>query len=61
MKPMTKNDLLFFIVLIMIFCLVGLAIKGEMKSNQEKPETDNGTTTLEDDSIEFTKTPFVFD
>lgn len=58
---MTKNDLLFFLVLIMIFCLVGLAIKGEIESDQEKPKTDNGTTTLDSDSVEFTKTPFVFD
>jgi len=58
---MTKNDLLFFLVLIMIFCLVGLAIKGEMESNEEKPNPDNGTTTLDSDSVEFTKTPFVFD
>jgi len=58
---MTKNDLLFFLVMILIMCMLGLWVKGEIENNQEKPETDNGTTTLDDDSIEFTKTPFVFD
>ena len=61
MRPMTKNDLLFFLVMILIMCMLGLWVKGEIENNQEKPETDNGTTTLDDDSIEFTKTPFVFD
>ena len=58
---MTKNDLLFFLVLIMIFCMLGLWVKGEIESKQELPKLETGNITLDDDSIEFTKKPFEFD
>ena len=60
MRPMTKNDLLFFLVMILIMCMLGLWVKGEIESNQEPPKPENGNITLDDDSIEFTKKPFEF-
>ena len=57
---MTKNDLLFFLVMILIMCMLGLWVKGEIENNQEPPKKDNGNITLDDDSIEFTKKPFEF-
>ena len=61
MRIMTKNDLLFFLVLIAMFCVIGLWVKSEMKGDDPKPETDNGLIQFESDSIEFTKEPFILE
>jgi len=60
MKPLTKNDLLFFLVLIMIMCILGLWVKSEIEGNQQPPKPENGNITLDSDSVEFTNKPFEF-